>query len=378
MPAKVYLDYAAATPIDQEVLDLMQPYFKRLFFNPSADYAAAREIKKSLSEARSKVAYWLGVQANEILFTAGGTEANNLAIHGFMAGFPEGKIITSSIEHESILNPAKRYNHAEIPVNSDGRVDLNKLESLIDDKTVLVSIMYANNEIGVIEPLHKVAVLLDKIKRLRKERGVKLPLVFHTDACQAANYLDLHVNRLGVDMMSLNGGKIYGPKQSGVLFLKRGTKLRPLIEGGGQEFNLRSGTENVAFSIGLAAALDKAQSIRDEESSRLTALRDYFIDRLTKELMANINGSKQYRLPNNVHASFKGQDNEYLLIGMDRQGLMAAAGSACSASKEESSHVLRSIGLSDEEARSSIRFTLGRQTSKEDIDNALKVIKQLI
>ena len=378
MATKVYLDYAAATPLDQEVFALMRPYFSRQFYNPSADYAAARDTKKTLNAARSKVAYWLGAQTSEIIFTAGGTEANNLALHGLMAGYPGAKLVASSIEHESILNPARRYAHSEAPVLLDGRVDIAKLEDQIDDNTVLVSVMYANNEIGVIEPLRKIAVLLDKIKRSRKERGVKLPLIYHADACQAANYLDLHVSRLGVDMMTLNGGKIYGPKQSGVLYVKRGISLTPQIEGGGQEFNLRSGTENVPSAVGLAAALDKAQSIRSEEAVRLTLLRDYFIDRLTNDLKAEINGSKEFRLPNNVHATFKQQDNEYLLIGMDRLGIMAAAGSACSASKEESSHVLRSLGLSDQEARSSIRFTLGRQTTKGDIDKTVKVIKQLV
>ena len=378
MRSGIYLDYAAATPVAPEVFEIMKPYYSDLFFNPSADYSQARNVKKLLNEARARVAYWLGAQSNEILFTAGGTEANNLAIHGVMANYPESKILHSSIEHDSVLNPAKRYNSVEIPVYQDGRVNLDKLQAAIDDDTVMISVMYANNEIGTIQPLHKIGLIIDKIKKDRKTRGVKLPLVFHTDACQAANYLDLHVSRLGVDMMTLNGGKIYGPKQSGVLYVRRGTALTPQIEGGGQEFNLRSGTENVAGAIGLSVALDQVQAMRQSESARLTKIRNYFIDRLEKELKATMNGSKEFRLANNVHATFDGQDNEYLLIGLDQAGIMAAAGSACSASKEESSHVLLALGLSDEGARSSLRLTLGRQTTEADIEKTIKALSQLI
>ncbi len=378
MGAKIYLDYAAATPIDDEVLALMRPYFAELFYNPSADYLAAREIKKQLNTARAKIAYWLGVQANEIIFTAGGTEANNLAINGFMSNYPSAKILTSPVEHDSVLIPTRKYNHQEIPVRPDGRLDLMHLETAIDDSTAMVSVMYANNEIGTIQPLHKIAAIVERARQDRKARGIKLPLVLHTDACQAANYLDLHTSRLGVDLMTLNGGKLYGPKQSGALYVKRGIVLVPQIQGGGQEFNLRSGTENVAQAIGLAASLDKAQSIRPAESARLISLRNHFIERLEKELKAGINGSKSYRLPNNVHSTFAGIDNEYLLIGLDRQGIMAAAGSACSASKEESSHVLHALGLSDEASRSSIRFSLGRQTTLKDIDHTLEVLGRLI
>ena len=206
-----------------------------------------------------------------------------------------------------------------------------------------------------------------------------MPLYFHSDACQAANYLDLHVKRLGVDLMTLNGGKIYGPKQSGALFVRYGTLLKPIIEGGGQERNLRSGTENVAADIGLAAALDLAQKTRHQESKRLIILRDYFISRLIKEIPnVVLNGSRSHRLPNNVHITLEGQDNEVLLIALDQAGIMAAAGSACSASKVEASHVLKAIGKSEQYARSSLRFSLGRNNSKSDIDRSIVTLKRLV
>ncbi len=375
----IYLDYAAATPLDHLVLDEMQPYLRDVFFNPSADYQAARGVRRSLNEARAQVAQVLGAKPSEIIFTAGGSEANNLAIKGVLTSYPGSKVLVSAIEHESILAPAEEFSNLIISVEPDGRISMEKLISLVDDETVLVSVMYANNEIGTIEPIKKISEALDRIKIERLKNGHKLPILLHTDACQAANYLDLHVSRLGVDLMTLNGGKIYGPKQSGALYVRAGVLLKPQINGGGQEFGLRSGTENVASSIGFSTALVKTQSIRAVESERLSKLREYFI----KELEYNIknvviNGSRKYRLPNNVHATFLGQDNERLLIGLDQIGIMAASGSACSASKEESSHVLMALGLSDEDARSSLRFSLGRSTNKKDVDATVSALKTLV
>lgn len=379
MADKIYLDYAAATPVSQAVMTVMKPYFSDAFYNPSADYLSARLVKQQLNLARSKIAFWLGCRLNEIIFTAGGTEANNLVINGIMANYPGSRILISSIEHDSVSKPAQKYHSQEITIKSDGRLDLDNLTAAIDDQTVLISVMYANNEIGVIEPIRKVAQLISIVKQQRSARGITLPLWLHTDACQAANYLDLHVSRLGVDLMTLNGGKIYGPKQSGVLYVKSGISIQPLIDGGGQEYNLRSGTENVAADIGLAEALDISQSLRQTESIRLTTIRDYFIQQLEASFPAvKINGSRQYRLPNNVHASFKDQDNEAILIKLDQLGIMAAAGSACSAAKEEASHVLLALGLSDIEAHSSIRFSLGRATNQSHIDQVIAGLKQIL
>jgi cysteine desulfurase len=379
MTKTIYLDYAAATPVDPTVLAAMRPYFSETFYNPSADYQAARNVKKDLNIARNKIAYWLGSKENEIIFTAGGTEANNLAIRGVMQKYPKAKMLISPIEHDSIRLPAQEYLFAEIGIKDDGRIDLEDLKNKLNDSIVLVSVMYANNEIGVIEPLKKIAQVISSVRQDRKKRGVKLPLLFHSDACQAGNYLDLHVNRLGVDMMTLNGGKIYGPKQSGALFIKSGVQLKPLITGGGQEFNLRSGTENVAYAIGIAEALDLAQKQHLDESKRLGDIRDYFIARLEKEIKGVVvNGSKVYRLANNVHVSLADQDNEYLIISLDQLGIMASAGSACSAAKQESSHVLRALGLSDDQAKNSLRFSLGKTTTKQQIDTVIEGLKSII
>ncbi|HWB39367.1 MAG TPA: cysteine desulfurase family protein, partial [Candidatus Saccharimonadales bacterium] len=343
MSAKtIYLDYAAATPLHPEVLAAMQPFFAERFYNPSASYAAARETRKALETARADIGHWLGARPSEVVFTAGGSEANNLAVHGVMRQFPQANLVVAGVEHDSILAPAKDYACRLAKVLPDGRINLENLAELIDDQTVLVSIGYANNEIGTIQPLKQIAQLLDEIRNDRRQRAVKQPLYFHTDACQAGNYLDLHVSRLAVDLMTINGGKLYGPKQSGVLFVKAGLSLKPLVSGGGQEFGMRSGTENVAAAIGLAKALNLAQTDRHNESNRLQQLQRQFFDLIDQTLPnAVINGSQKTRLPNNVHLTIPGQDNERLLIQLDEAGIQAAAGSACSASDEEPSHVLK-------------------------------------
>jgi cysteine desulfurase len=375
----IYLDYAAATPLDERVLQAMWPYFSRKFYNPSATYWPAHEVAEDLEAARAKVAHWLGARPSEIIFTAGGTEANNLTIHGIMRQFSEGNIVVSSIEHESVLAPAHHYDCREIAVKPDGTVDLESLQKAIDDQTVLVSVMYANNEIGTIEPIRETSKLIAKVREARRSQNHKLPLYFHTDAAQAANYLDLHVARLGVDLMTINGGKIYGPKQSGVLFVGAHVPLKSIIEGGGQENNIRSGTENVPQSIGFAKALTFAQEMREAETKRLQELQQHFYELLEKRLpQAIINGSKKKRLPNNIHITIPGQDNERLLIQLDEAGILAAAGSACSASDEEPSHVLRATGLTDKEAQASLRFTMGRSTTKEQIEQTVATLAKLL
>lgn len=372
----IYLDHAAATPVDAAVHARMEPYFVDEFYNPSATYAAAGRARQALETARAEVAHWLGARPAEIVFTAGGTEANNLAIHGVMQRFPEGNVVVSAIEHESVLQPAGRYDRREVAVKADGRIDLDDLGRKIDGKTVLVSIIYANNEIGTVQPIRDVARLVAQKRAARKGA---LPLLLHTDACQAANYLDLHVARLGIDMMTLNGGKIYGPKQSGGLYVKAGLELMPLIDGGGQERGLRSGTENVAAAVGFAEALKLAQSERKNEAARLQDLQGLFIAELQQKLSAPvINGSLKFRLPNNVHVTLPGRDNERLLIQLDEAGILAAAGSACSADKGEPSHVLRALGISDTDARASLRFTMGRETTEAMVRRTVKTLAELL
>ena len=375
----IYLDYAAATPMLDEVIEAMKPYSKTYFYNPSATYLAAKKVGQDIESARSKVAHWLGARSSEIVFTAGGTEANNLAIHGIMKRYPKANIVISAIEHESIIAPAALYECRIVSVLSDGRINLEELEKNIDDNTVLVSIMYANNEIGTIQPIRDISRIVAKKRALR---GVdELPLYLHTDACQATNYLDLHVARLGVDLMSINGGKIYGPKQSGVLYVKAGASLKPMIEGGGQEHGLRSGTENVSAIIGLATALDIVQSDRQDELKvkLIPELRELFFAELEQKIpKAVINGSRKYRLSNNIHFTIPNTDNERVLMELDENGIQAAAGSACNASDETPSHVLRAIGLTDSDAQSSYRMTIGRYTTKEEIKATLLALQRII
>lgn len=328
-----------------------------------------------MEAARQSIAHWLGARSSEITFTAGGTEANNLAIHGVMRPRPNANIVVSSIEHESVLAPAGEYQYRQVKVDPNGRINLNDLTNQIDHNTALVSVMYANNEIGTVQPLKEIAAIVDSVRR---ERPVDQPIYLHTDACQAAQYLGLHVVRLGVDLLTINAGKLYGPKQAGALYIKAGVELRPLLTGGGQERGLRSGTENVAAAIGLAKALDIAQSMRGAETKRLQILQKQFVEAVKQHLPAAIiNGSLSRRLPNNIHLTLPDRDNERLLLQLESQGILAAAGSACSASNETPSHVLGAIGLSDQAAQASLRFTMGRSTTADMIDHTVKVLAKL-
>lgn len=377
MKKSIYLDYAAATPLDKHVLSEMMPCLSDHFYNPSATYLAATKVKKAIETARSSVAQNLGVRAPEIVFTNGGTEANNLAIRGVMQQYPDSNVVVSAVEHDSVLVPAERFQCRKVGVSREGRINLDKLSQAIDDKTVLISVMYANNEIGTIQPIKKITEIIETVRAERLKHKNPLPLIFHTDACQAGNYLSLLVNKLGIDMMTLNGGKIYGPKGSGALYVRTGIKLLPIIDGGGQERGLRSGTENVAGIVGFAKALEIAVEMRDRETERLRALQNDFRSRLGSIPGAVLNGGKK-TLPNNVHVTLSGRDNERLMMALDEMGIQCAVGSACSASSEEPSHVLSAIGMSDEEARGSLRFTMGRGTTAEDITKAHTALLHLL
>ncbi len=382
----IYLDYAAATPVDPRVLKAMEPYFAEKFYNPSAIYLAAEAVHYDLENARKSVAQLLGARPSEIIFTAGGTEANNLAIKGVAQAFPGSHLVTTALEHDSILAPVgflvdNGWTSTEVKPKADGVVDPAAIAKAVSDKTVLVSVMYANNEVGTIQPIKHIAQELETIRKGRQKAGNKLPLYLHTDACQAGNYLDLHVHRLGVDLMTLNGGKIYGPKQSGVLFAASHVQIKPLIHGGGQERGLRSGTENVAGAIGFATALELATAMRSPETKRLKKLQSHFLHLLQDSLVKKgvfVNGSLKQRLPNNVHLTIPGVDNERLLFALDEAGIQVAAGSACSASSEEPSHVLKAMGLSDAEARGSLRFTLGRGTTESDIRRTVETLAKMV
>ena len=365
--------------MDDAVLAAMQPYFAQQFYNPSATYAPAVAVRKALEAARARVAAQFGARASEIIFTAGGTEANNLAIRGVLGQFPGSKIVVSAIEHESVLRTAHAYDCAEAPVAPDGIVDIDRLLNLIDDRTVLVSVMYANNEVGTVQPIRRIAQALGVIRHERRARQLDAPLYLHVDAAQAAAYLDLHVSRLGTDLLTVNAGKIYGPKQCGALFAAAHVRLQPQILGGGQERGMRSGTENVAGAIGLATALDLVQSRRHDEVRRLQTLQTLFFDLLEEKIpQGHINGSRKLRLPNNVHITLPGADNERLILQLEAEGILCAAGSACSASNQEPSHVLRALGLGDDEARASLRFTMGLQTNEADIRRAAVVLARIV
>lgn len=378
----IYLDYAAATPLDPTVLATMQPYFSQDFYNPSALYLRAKAVAERLNQAREQVAAQLGARSSEIVFTAGGTEANNLAIHGIMQQFPDGNVVVSAGEHDSVLRPAEQYDCRKLGLNDQGQVITEQLQDHIDDKTVLVSVMYANNEVGVIQPITQIARRIQQIRQERLAAGNTRPLYFHTDACQAANYLVLSKSRLGVDLMTLNGGKMYGPKQSGCLFVAAQVSLQPQVLGGGQERGLRSGTENVAQAIGFAHALEQAQQHRNQEVDRLRDLQQYACQQLSQRVPGLvITSSLQAQaavLPNFLHVQISGTDNERLIMELDEHGIMAAAGSACSASNDEPSHVLMAMGLSEAEAQTSIRFTMGRGTTRAQIDRLTKTLSALV
>lgn len=376
----IYLDYAAATPVDERVLAAMEPYFRKEFYNPSALYAPARRVRLALEAARHQVAQVLGARRTEIIFTAGATESINLAITGIARRWEGKQIVVSAIEHEAVLAAAKASGVAQIcPVKPSGLVDLARLKKLIGDDTVLVAVAYANNEIGTIQPIRDMAQMLAEIRADRRRRGLDLPLLLHTDASQAANYLDLHVGRLGVDLMTLNGGKIYGPKQSGCLYVASGVELVPLIHGGGQERGLRSGTENVAGCIGLAKALQLAAETRKDESQRLGILRDGALKQLEDTIEGlKVNGHRQARLPNNLNLTIEGVNGETLLHHLDQAGILAATGAACSANDDKPSRTLQALGLTRAEINSSLRITLGRPTTKREAALLAKTLPEVV
>ena len=384
----VYLDYAAATPIDPAVKKAMEPYWSERFYNPSAIYLAGRAAKRDLDALRAKVAQALGAKPVEVVFTSGATEANNLAVQGAAREFPDGEILVSAIEHESVLEPARLFKAKQIPVDQTGIVILNKLSNLINDKTVLVSVMMINNELGTLQPLKDIANMVAEVRKERLESGNRLPLYLHSDGAQAGNCFDLHVHRLGVDMMTINGGKIYGPKHSGVLFMKSGVKLQPQILGGGQEYGRRSGTESLTQIAGFTKALELAQANRTKEAKRVEELQQFFATELQKRL-ANIviNGSDKYRSPHILSVTLPGVDNERLVMELDEAGVQVGVGSACSAlhqtvqgsaAKDEPSHVLAAIGLSEEQIRSTLRFSFGKATTRPDLEYVLTKLEKLV
>lgn len=374
----IYLDHAATTTTDQRVLQKMLPYFGSEYSNASSMHSSGRRAAQAIARARADVAHILGSLPEEVIFTGSGTESDNLAIKGVArANRAHGNhVIISSVEHKAVTESAKQleregFEVSIAPVDKFGMIDINACVRLITDRTVLISVMYANNEIGTVEPIKE---LCSAIKERRDSRhGDPFPFL-HTDACQAAGALSLDVNKLGVDLMSLNGSKIYGPKGVGALYKKKTVPLSPVIAGGEQERSLRAGTESVPLIVGFAEALKIADGSREAEGERLTKLRDYFMDKLEKKIPGTIvNGHRTERLPNNVHISIPNIEGESILLMLDRLGIEASTGSACSAHDLRPSHVLMAIGQTAEFAHGSIRFSLGRDTMQSDLDYVLSV-----
>lgn len=379
MGSSIYLDYAAATPLDDEIAQLMQPYWSERFFNPSANYLAGRQLKQELHLARARVAHWLGCKPAEVVFTAGVTESINLAIQGIMKRYPKGTVLAGATEHQAVLEPVRRFSHRLIPVMNNGTVNTTKLAEIISGEVVLISLMYANNETGAIHPLREVAALITNERQRRTNEGIDTPLYFHCDAAQAGNYLDLHVSRLGVDLLSISGAKIYGPKMSGALYVRAGLELEPVIVGGGQERGLRGGTENAALIMGLAAALDTAQQRRQAATERAALLRDELQSRLRAAIEpVEINAYGAKRLPNILSITIAGIDGDRFVQELDEQGIMAATGAACSAADSGPSHVLLAMGLDPQAANASLRLSCGRQTTTKEIKQAAQTISRII
>ncbi|MBI3442820.1 MAG: cysteine desulfurase [Candidatus Sungbacteria bacterium] len=398
---EVYLDYAATTPMDPRVREAMAPFLDEKYGNPSSIHRKGREAREALDHARETVAGIFHAQPDEIVFTGGGTEAINLALFG--AGRqhkPSGQhIVTTKIEHHAVLHACDALEKegceaTYLRVDAEGRISHDAIAAALRPDTVLVSVMYANNEIGTVEPIAEIAKELRTYRQQRESQsGASAPSpkrlwrvgdnpkppFFFVDACQAAGALTLNVAELGVDMMVINGSKIYGPKGVGCLYVRRGIKLQPLIYGGGQEKGLRSGTENVAGIVGFATALEIAERERVSESTRLTALRDGFIAVVLQRIPnAVLNGHATERLPNNINISIPGLEGEVAVLYLDARSVYCSTGSACSATSLEPSHVIAALGRPRQYADGSLRFTLGRGTTKDDLDYVLEALVDIV
>lgn len=382
---KIYLDYASSTPIDPRAFSVFTNELKKNFANPGAIHEPGVQAKGKIRDARKKIANILFAHADEIIFTSGATESNNLAFLGVLKNIRNKiipHIVTTNIEHSSVLEVCKfleENNLAEItyvPVEKNGAINPRKIKKAIKSNTVLVSVMYANNEIGTIEPIREIA---KEIRHFRKNSKMSRFPLLHTDATQAINYLPIKVDGLGVDLMSFNGSKIYGPKGIGVLYKKRGIPFSKIIYGGGQEAGFRPGTENLPAIMGLAEALSIAEKIKGKESERLTKLRDYFFERLEslKDTDILINGDQKNRLPNNVNITISKIPSDLLVLELSARGIYVSEKSACKSGDKKGSYVVKAIRGNNKE-NGSIRFSLGRQTSKKDIDFVLESLREII
>lgn len=372
----IYLDYAATTPLDPRILEAIQPYLTSEFGNPSSIHQLGQKARQAVDQARSRCQELIGAfSLHEVLFTGSGTESCNMAIFGAaMARKEKGRhIIISALEHPAVLEPARYlrdnfgFEVTELLPNSEGFIPPDLLKSSLREDTILVSVMLANNEIGTIQEVKKMA-------KMTREKGV----LMHTDACQAPGFLDIHVDHLGVDLLTLNGSKMYGPKGIGLLYVREGVQIAPLIQGGGQEFRMRGGTENVANIVGFAKALELVLENSKQEAARLKVLQEELLRELLKFPGARLNGSRERRLPNNVNVHFPGYSGETLVMRLDLEGIACSSGSACSSGKTEASHVLLALGQSQQEAKESLRISLGRMTETSHIQELVRVLEKIL
>lgn len=368
----LYFDNSATTKTDNRVIDTMMPYITNNFGNASSIYSIGRQSRSAIENARSQVSKFLNCNASEIYFTSGGTESDNMAIMGIANAYKKNgnHIITSTIEHPAVLNTLERlkkqgFDITYIDVDKNGIIDVEKLENSITDKTILITTMFANNEIGTIQPIEKIG----KIAKAHK-------IIFHTDAVQAIGHIDIDVNKLNIDSLSLSGHKIYGPKGIGALYIRKGVKCDPLILGGHQERDHRAGTENVAGIVGLGKAIEL---LNDLDNELISQLRDHTLYRITNEISGvTVNGSMEHRLPNNINVSVDGISGDALLFNLDLKGICASSGSACSSGSLEPSHVLTAIGVPEKLAKSSLRITLGKYNTLEECDFLVDVLKEIV
>lgn len=376
----IYLDHAASTPVLQEIINEMIPYLGDLYGNPSSIHTYGIKSKIAIQIARRRVASLIGAKAREIFFTSGGTESDNLALKGISNSIrnyqnKKNHIITSSIEHDAILEPCHYlekdgFNVTYLKVDKNGIVDKTELKNNLTEKTALVSIMLANNEIGVVQPIKEFSQIVHNFDK---------EIIFHSDAVQAVGKIPVNVKEFDLDSLSLSSHKINGPKGVGALYVREKVNFEPLMQGGGQEFTHRSGTENVPGIVGLGKASEISMRSLEDNSRYLYYLRDYLINRINEEIPGRmLNGSLESRLPNNVNFTFLGINGEDLLLKLDEDGILASTGSACSANRQKESHVLKAIGLNHEEISGSIRFTLGIQNTKEEIDKTIRSLNHRI
>ena len=357
----IYLDHAAATPLDERVFSHMRPYFTELFYNPSSPYSAALAVRRDYEAAKQVIASSIGAKPDELIMTAGATESINLAL-----GSIGGHMVTANIEHHAVLEAAKRRDHTIVASDGKGLVTADVIRKAVRPDTQLISIALANNELGTIQPLRDIAAMVREIRAERLAAGDTTPLYLHSDASQGAGQIDIHVARLGVDLLTLNAGQVYGPKQVGLLWASSHVRLVPQILGGGQERGLRSGTENIAGTVGFAKAMELAERHRKTESERLRDLRDGLQKRLTNTFEdAVISGSQKKRLPGHLHISFPGLDAERLVFALEMRGVLVATGSACAANKGTRSH---------EVADGSLRLTLGHLSTEKNTKRAADII----